>query len=171
MRNEGRLVGIDVNGKRLEGALAAARAHGVTIVEAVEGDLTAMEPHGDFFGADAVLLDAPCSGLGVLTRRPDLRWRREEGSLAELTVLQDRLLDVAAGFVRPGGRLVYATCTITEEENEARVEAFLSRHPEFEESSVEGSVPSAVMQAGRFATLPHVHGIDGAFAARLIRRS
>ena len=107
--------------------------------------------------ADRVLLDVPCSGLGVLSKRADLRWKRAPEDLDELAALQDDLLDAAARLVQPGGLLVYSTCTIEPEENEERIEAFLVRHDDFALESAEGY----------FASLPHQHRIDGAFGARL----
>ena len=169
MENRGRLVGVDVNGKRLESGLAVAGRHGLSIVEGIQADLRTLTPTDSLPEADAVLLDAPCSGLGVLTRRPDLRWRRTEESLVETTALQDQLLDAVARFVKPGGRLVYATCTIEPEENEVRVDAFVRRHPEFALDSASGDLPPSVESEGCMVTLPHVHEIDGAFAARLVR--
>jgi 16S rRNA (cytosine967-C5)-methyltransferase len=171
MGNEGRLVGIDSNRKRLASALRSANSHGLGIVEIHAGDLAEMEPSDSLPRADAVLLDAPCSGLGVLSRRADLRWQRKEESLDELTVLQDRLLDAAASFVRPEGRLVYATCTIEPEENQERITAFLGRHSDFVLERLSDSIPQDLSDERFLASLPHVHGIDGAFAACLVRRS
>ncbi|GLC35804.1 hypothetical protein PLESTB_000496000 [Pleodorina starrii] len=138
---------------------------------------------------DKVLLDAPCTGTGVLAKRADLRWRRTPEQLQELTALQDELLDAAASLVAPGGVMVYSTCSIEEEEDQQRVRAFLERHPDFELESATGPpqataaatrggpspgrpwVPPAVVSPEGFvATLPHVHDTDGAFAARLRRR-
>lgn len=170
MRNHGRVVGIDLNEKRLSRGAAAARAHGFSIVETRGGDFLKMSPSESLPPADAVLVDAPCSGLGVLARRPDLRWRRSEASIRGLIELQDALLDAAAPFVKSGGRLVYATCTITPEENEERVAAFLARNGDFAPEPVSTRVPQLLVQDGCLASLPHVHEIDGAFAACLRRR-
>ncbi|CAG9461872.1 unnamed protein product [Pedinophyceae sp. YPF-701] len=123
---------------------------------------------------DRVLLDAPCTGLGTLSRRADIRWQRSLEDLKELTQLQARLLDAAAPLVKPGGLLVYSTCTMEPEENGAQVEAFLRRHAgAFTLEPVpEGKVhPQVVAPEGWMATLPQRDGIDGAFAARLRRRS
>ncbi|KAG2499335.1 hypothetical protein HYH03_002911 [Edaphochlamys debaryana] len=148
---------------------------------------------------DKVLLDAPCTGTGVLSKRADLRWRRTPEQLEQLLGLQDQLLDSAARLVAPGGLLVYSTCSMEPEEDAERVEAFLQRHPDFEaepaaraglvaaavkgqgqKGGVEGEeegegvvrgVPAEVVTAAGFMqTLPHVHGTDGAFAARLRRK-
>jgi 16S rRNA (cytosine967-C5)-methyltransferase len=122
---------------------------------------------------DVVLLDAPCSGTGVLAKRADLRWRRTAEQIQELSRLQGELLDAAAELVAPGGLLVYSTCCLEPEENVEQVQAFLSRHgSKFElEKPPAGAVPEACLVEGAYlVTLPHVHGIDGAFAARLRRR-
>jgi 16S rRNA (cytosine967-C5)-methyltransferase len=120
--------------------------------------------------ADAVLLDAPCSGTGAFRRHPDARWRLTAGDIASLSAMQREFLAAAARVVRPGGLLIYATCTLEPEENDTQVEAFLAEHPEFHlEPPRDGVVPDAVMDAGRLRVLPQRHGVDGAFAARLRR--
>ncbi|HJU75901.1 MAG TPA: 16S rRNA (cytosine(967)-C(5))-methyltransferase RsmB [Gemmatimonadaceae bacterium] len=119
---------------------------------------------------DAVLLDAPCTGTGTFRRHPDARWRLTPDDIASLGVLQRELLDAAATLVRPGGLLVYATCSLEPEENYAQVEAFLATHHEFRlEPPREGVIPDTVLDAGRLRVLPQRHGVDGAFAARLRR--
>ncbi|MBO6576361.1 MAG: hypothetical protein JJ896_16740 [Rhodothermales bacterium] len=120
--------------------------------------------------ADRVLVDAPCTGLGVLAGRADLRWRRSPEDFAQLAPLQRELMDAAAGVVRPGGLFVYSTCSIAPEENELQAEAFLERHAGFEAESALDSVPDKlVTDAGHLATLPQRDGIDGAFGARFRR--
>lgn len=143
---------------------------------------------------DAVLLDAPCSGTGVLSKRADLRWRRTQEQVErDLPVLQDALLDAAAALVRPGGRLVYATCSVERDENDARVEAFLARPAggafeveplsalgvgggggggggDEEEEEERVRLWRGALDGPYLRLLPHVHGTDGAFACRLRRR-
>jgi 16S rRNA (cytosine967-C5)-methyltransferase len=123
---------------------------------------------------DRVLVDAPCSGLGTLRRNPDLKWRQSPAALAELTVKQGAILHAAAGLVKSGGRLVYATCSLLAEENQEIVAAFLAQHPAFE------AIPAAVALAEQRIDLPmetylqlkpHVHGTDGFFAAVLQRKA
>jgi len=118
---------------------------------------------------DGVLLDVPCTGTGTLARHPDARWRVGPDELRALVKLQREILQGAARAVRPGGVLVYATCSLEPEENEIQVELFLEDHPEF--ALEPGSAPASMLDAqGRLFLLPHVHGFDGAFAARLRRR-
>lgn len=118
---------------------------------------------------DTVLVDAPCSGLGVLRRRLDLRWRVREEDIERLAGLQGRLLDSAASLVRPGGLLVYSTCTLAPEENHGQVAGFLARHPDFKLDPADGLMPPGTVRDGMLQTWPHLHGMDGAFAARLRR--
>ena len=119
---------------------------------------------------DAVLVDVPCTGTGTFRRHPDARWRLRVSDLAVLPAIQRSILRAAAGAVRPGGLLVYSTCSLETEENDAQVESFLSDSPEWRlEPPPEGAVPAAVLDAGRLRVLPQRHGTDGAFAARLRR--
>jgi 16S rRNA (cytosine967-C5)-methyltransferase len=121
---------------------------------------------------DAVLLDAPCSATGTMARHPDARWRITAAAIARLARRQATLLEAAAPLVRAGGVLVYATCSLEPEENERQVEAFLERHSEYERSAAQAVVSAdLVSAAGDFQSLPHRHGIDGAYAARLMRRN
>lgn len=123
-------------------------------------------------GADGVLLDAPCTGTGTLRRHPDGRWRVRPEDLAALVTLQRELLDAAAGLVRPGGWLVYSTCSLEPEENAGQVDAFLGAHPEFVLDPPEGAVDAALLDArGMLVVLPQRTGVDGSFAARLRRRT
>jgi len=120
---------------------------------------------------DAVLLDAPCSGTGTFRRHPDARWRLKPSDVAVMTALQRALIRAAAAIVRPGGLLIYSTCSIEPEENDAQVESFLadSGGAWTLEPPPAGAVPPAVLDAGRLRVLPQSHGVDGAFAARLRR--
>ncbi len=122
--------------------------------------------------ADLVLIDAPCTGTGTFRRHPDGRWRVTPADLATLAVLQAELLDAAARLVRPGGWLVYATCSLEREENEVQIDGFLARRPEFApDPPARGTDAALIDGAGRLCVLPQRHGVDGAFAARLRRRA
>ncbi len=171
MENRGQLVAVDANAARLDAARRGALALGCTNVEYHTADATQLEDVLGDVRPERVLVDAPCTGLGVLAKRPDLRWRRRPSDIPELTFLQDRLLDAAASAVRSGGLIVYSTCTIESVENEDRVRDFLDRHDDFTSESVASFVPDEfVTEDGYFTSLPHLHGIDGAFAARLRRK-
>jgi 16S rRNA (cytosine967-C5)-methyltransferase len=119
---------------------------------------------------DFVLLDAPCTGTGTFRRHPDARWRIKASDLAVLSALQRTLLKSAAECVRVGGFLVYSTCSLETEENDAAVEHFLRDRPNWRlEAPPVGVVPATVMDGGYLRVLPQAHGTDGAFAARLRR--
>lgn len=114
-------------------------------------------------------MDAPCLGTGTFARHPDARWRVSPDALARLAAQQADLLDAAAEAVRPGGLLVYATCSLEPEENEQQVDRFLERHPVFRREPAE-DFPAALLSAkGDLMILPHRHAMDGGFAARLRR--
>jgi 16S rRNA (cytosine967-C5)-methyltransferase len=118
----------------------------------------------------AVLVDAPCTGTGTFRRHPDARWRLKVSDLAVMAALQRAILRAAAEIVAPGGLLIYSTCSLEPEENDAQIEAFLSEHPDWRlEPPPDGAVPASVLDAGRLRVLPQRHGTDGAFAARLRR--
>ena len=119
---------------------------------------------------DVVLLDVPCTGTGTFRRHPDARWRLKPSDLAVMSALQRAIIRAAATVVKPGGLLIYSTCSLEPEENDAQVESFLRDSPEWRlEPPPEGSVPPGVLDAGRLRVLPQRHGTDGAFAARLRR--
>ncbi len=119
---------------------------------------------------DGVLIDVPCTGTGTFRRHPDARWRLKMSDLAVLGALQRAIIRAAATVVRPGGLLVYSTCSLEPEENDEQIESFLSEHPDWSlEPPPDGAVPDAVLDAGRLRVLPQRHGADGAFAARLRR--
>jgi 16S rRNA (cytosine967-C5)-methyltransferase len=122
---------------------------------------------------DRVLVDAPCTGFGTLRRNPDLKWRQTPEDVVELAARQARILDSAATLVKPGGRLVYATCSVLPEENDAIVDAFLASHDAFAERDAAAVLAHAgvPLDTGpRLRLLPHLHGCDGFFAAVLDRR-
>jgi len=117
---------------------------------------------------DAVLIDVPCTGTGTLSRHPDARWRLRISDLAVMAALQRSILRAAAAVVRPGGLLIYSTCSLEPEENDAQIESFLAEHGDWQlEPPSEGVVPASVLDAGRLRVLPQRSGVDGAFAARL----
>jgi 16S rRNA (cytosine967-C5)-methyltransferase len=119
---------------------------------------------------DVVLVDAPCTGTGTFRRHPDARWRLKPSDLAVMAATQRAILRAAAGAVAPGGLLIYSTCSLEPEENDAQVESFLADHPDWTlDPPPAGTVPATVLDAGRLRVLPQRHGTDGSFAARLRR--
>jgi 16S rRNA (cytosine967-C5)-methyltransferase len=171
MRNQGEIVACDVRGAALAELQKRASRAGVTIIKTFVlegGPLEHAQPSGLF---DAVFVDAPCSGTGTWRRQPELRWRLAPARLAELMALQDRLLDQAAGLVRPGGRLFYATCSILPSENQDRVAAFQVRHPAFESLNLaeNGGANPPPGLTWDFRASPAGTGTDGFFCAGLRR--
>ena len=169
MNGEGDILAVDISSERLDKLAESALSYHAENIRVRRADATEVE----LDETDAVLLDAPCTGTGVLSKRADLRWRRDQDSLDNAVELQAELLDSAAGMVKKGGRLVYSTCSLEEEENMEQVMNFLDRHENFEMQSVEGYVPDEVMVHGGLAyqTFPHKHGCDGHFGVLLKRTS
>ena len=117
---------------------------------------------------DRVLVDAPCTGFGTLRRNPDLKWRHAASAVDELALKQAGILHAAARLVKPGGRLVYATCSILHAENEAIAHAFVAAHPEFSALSCEALLATQRIDIAcgpQLRLKPQVHGTDGFFAA------
>ena len=167
MADRGRLLAFDPQPARLARVAEATARLGVTIVEPVEGAVETLAPRWRET-CDAVLVVAPCSSLGVLRRNPDAKWRRQRDDLVAATARQRAILAAAAGLVRPGGRLVYATCSLEPEENDDVVRAFRAERPDFVVDTPAG-VPVAADDAGFVRCLPHRHGTDGFTAIRLRR--
>lgn len=172
MGASGRVFAWDVHAHRVELIRAAARRLGLDNVRPSVRDARRTDPDMAL-SMDAVLVDAPCSGLGVMWDKPDIRFRATEESLSQVIPLQREILDACAEMVRPGGLLVYSTCTILPEENEAQARAFLERHPEFEPDGGAEWLPEALrghLADGRIQLMPDCDGIEGFFIARMRRR-
>ncbi|WP_372634507.1 16S rRNA (cytosine(967)-C(5))-methyltransferase RsmB [Fodinibius sp.] len=167
MNAEGSILAVDISSERLDRLAESALSYHAENIRVRRADVTELT----LDEADGVLLDAPCTGTGVLSKRADLRWRRDEESLRNAVELQKELLDSAARMVKKGGRLVYSTCSLEEEENMEQVMNFLDRHEHFELQTVEGYVPDEVMVDGGFGyqTFPHKHNCDGHFGVLLKR--
>jgi 16S rRNA (cytosine967-C5)-methyltransferase len=179
MRSTGRLYAFDIHARRLAGLGPRLKRSGLSNVHpaaiATENDLRVKRLSGKI---DRVLVDAPCSGSGTLRRNPDLKWRFDEAELARVNAVQHKVLNAAARLVKPGGRLVYSTCSLLAEENEGVIEQFMAGHPQFQAvPAVEVlrsqgiEIPGLEPRAPYFVMLPHVHATDGFFAAVLQRQS
>jgi 16S rRNA (cytosine967-C5)-methyltransferase len=179
MRSTGRLYAMDVSAKRLAKLKPRLARSGLSNVHPVviesERDPKLKRMAGK---ADRVLIDAPCSGLGTLRRNPDLKWRQTLEAVAELAAKQASILASASRLVKPGGRLVYATCSLLREENQDVVDAFVAAHPEFEiESATDILRAQGIALEGRvdanpmLELWPHRSGTDGFFAAVLKKRA
>ncbi|WP_300332108.1 RsmB/NOP family class I SAM-dependent RNA methyltransferase [Accumulibacter sp.] len=173
MRSQGRLYAFDVAEHRLARLKPRLARSGLSNVHPLriesERDLKVKRLAGKL---DRVLVDAPCSGLGTLRRNPDLKWRQTPASVDELSVKQAAILRAAATLVKPGGRLVYATCSLLAAENEAVVDAFLSAHPDFIVHSAEEILAAqqiAVSCGERLRLLPQVHATDAFYAVAMER--
>lgn len=175
MRNSGRLYAFDVSAKRLYNLGQRLKRSGLSNLHSQllvsERDPKLKRLLGKF---DRVLVDAPCSGLGTLRRNPDLKWRQTLLDIEQLTAKQTSILDSASRLVKPGGRLVYATCSLLAEENENIAQAFMTAHPEFKlqhagEILAQQQIP---LESGEYLTLlPHRNGTDGFFAAVFERQN
>ncbi len=173
MNSEGRVYAFDTSEKRLANFKPRLKRSGLSNVHPQvlqsETDVRVKRLNGKI---DRVLVDAPCSGLGTLRRNPDIKWRQKPDSVAEMTIKQAAILRSAAHLVKPGGRLVYATCSLLHEENEAIVDAFLESEPAFRlvNSSEALARTGVTIDTGEyFRVFPHSHGMDGFFAAALDR--
>lgn len=168
MQNQGELMAVDTSAGRLEALQQNLARLGVRVAQARQADGAALEGVGSF---DRVLVDAPCTGLGTLGRRPDIRWRVNPDDPARLAELQLRLVKQGAELLRPGGVLLYATCTITEAENQGVVAALLDDRPDLrlDWSGLEPALARCLEPDGYWRTAPHQHGSDAFFAARLVK--
>lgn len=173
-----KVTAVDASAERLKRVSENLARLGLA-ADIVTADAATWNPGRTF---DAVLLDAPCTATGTIRRHPDILHLKRHSDLAKLTAIQTSLLDAAARLVRPGGRLVYCTCSLEPEEGRAQIEMFLARHPDFQrlpvEAGEEGIVAEWLTQSGDLRTLPFhtpagdsaARGMDGFYAARLVRQ-
>lgn len=168
MKNEGEVIAVDKYEAKLNLIKVSCERLGLRNVRLQAADATTLESEV----ADRVLLDVPCSGLGVLSKKPDIKWKRDVADLIKLTRIQSDLLENAARLVKRGGVLVYSTCTTEPEENQGIIKAFLARHPEFSLDPAGAFVNGDLVTTDGFVeTFPHRHTMDGSFAARLVKSS
>lgn len=176
MQNEGTIIAVEIHAHKVPLINGTCRRLGLNCVEVINGDALHLskiitKP------ADRVLVDAPCSGLGVLRRKSDARWRKAEGDIAELKRLQTAILNEAARLVKPGGTLVYSTCTVEPDENFEVIKEFRQSHRDFVPQDLNNLLPFRLERPedihmaakGYVQLLPHIHGTDGFFIARLDR--
>jgi 16S rRNA (cytosine967-C5)-methyltransferase len=174
MENKGEILAVDIHPHKLELIKENCDRLGISNVKGLAADAEKL-PEQLYEWADFILVDAPCTGLGVLRRRPDARWRKEPGQETAIVRLQARILASAARCLKNGGVLVYSTCTITREENLGQVENFLSRHPDFALEDLTAFLPDSLndqgtMNMGYLEILPHRHGMDGFFISRMRKK-
>lgn len=170
MKNTGKIIAVDASEQKialLQKNCRRVKAHNIEtrVMDATKADLKFIK------AADAVLIDAPCSGFGTLRRHPDIRWNKTLKQIRALSEIQYNLLKNAAAHIKPGGILVYSTCSIEPMENEEVIQRFLKDFPMYTIENARRFLPdvplSAITPEGFVQTLPHEHGVDGAFAVRL----
>jgi 16S rRNA (cytosine967-C5)-methyltransferase len=171
MQSQGRLYAFDVSEARLNNLAPRLKRSGLSNVHpqliSTENDIRVKRLAGKI---DRVLVDAPCSGLGTLRRNPDLKWRQSAASVDELAVKQKAILRAAASLLRPGGRLVYATCSVLAQENRAVVDEFLAMHPDYKKIDCREALDDShvALDCGEYLELrPQIHDTDAFFAAVL----
>ena len=172
IEKKGKIIALDINPKRLLMlADTSLRYQLRDTIYPVAGDaLYASSIFNCSF--DRILIDAPCSGLGTISRHPDIKWTRKEEDIKMLSEIQKKMLDRVAPLLKKGGRMLYVTCTISKEENEMTVRSFLNRHPEIRLLNIGSEIPwlnDLVDKEGFFRTYPHIHGMDGFFCALFSR--
>jgi len=173
MDNKGVVVARDIHPHKLKLVEENCRRLGITNVRTEL--YNARELDKDSVGQfDRVLLDAPCSGLGVIRRKPDLRWKKEPDNFEELSALQKEMLGLASRYVKPGGFLIYSTCTINKTENINVVKDFLANNPDFQLVSLKGLIPDGLIEKkaedGLLELFPNTQGTDGFFIAKIEKR-
>lgn len=166
MENQGRIIAGDLHQSRLKKVRHNAQRLGIDLIEPIPGDARQLDFPGQ---GDRLLLDVPCSGLGTLHKRPDLRWRQTPHTIEKLCQLQQELLRHTCRWVKPGGTLVYATCTLNHQENQDQIHRFLRDHPQWAiEAPPEGSFLRRFMAPEQWIYLiPPIHHSDGFFMVKL----
>lgn len=167
MKNQGKIIAVDKYDHKLNLIRSSCDRLGIDIVDYVVGDASELELES----VDKILVDVPCSGLGVLRKKPDIKWKREPDDLLKLNVYQTGLLNNAAKLLKPGGAIVYSTCTTEPEENFMIIEEFLKTHTDFVIDDATKYINNILVNENKCVeTYPHKHHIDGSFAARLIKK-
>lgn len=172
MKNKGVIVAADTGGKKLESLQRDIQKLGIDIVLTKTINILKTTIKNFDFYFDRVLIDAPCTGLGVLRRNPDTKWKRSKNDIIRLGAKQKRMLNAAANLVKPGGILVYAVCSCEKEENEDVIDKFLEKREDFsiDKNYKSDRYEQFITQKGFLKTYPHINSMDGFFAARLLRK-
>jgi 16S rRNA (cytosine967-C5)-methyltransferase len=168
MKNEGEILAVDEASWKLEQLRHNAERQGIKIIRTLASDILNLSP-GHLGPFDRVLIDAPCSGFGSLRRNPDIKWRRHPKDPYRFSLLQKSFLEQGARFVKRGGVLVYATCTLFNEENEEVAKHFITTHPEWLVEAAGDFLPQScqsMVEGPFFSSWPHRHGVDGFFGTR-----
>jgi 16S rRNA (cytosine967-C5)-methyltransferase len=166
--DEGTVISVDKYESKLKSIKEGAERLHLKSIKTMVADASSVEFEELF---DVVFADLPCSGLGTLTKKPDIKWKREREDIALLVNTQKEIISNAVRFVKPGGALIYSTCTIEPEENEDVISWFLAENPDFTLDPAEKYLPADICRSGCMQTYQHIHNIDGAFAARLVRKT
>lgn len=172
INNKGSITAVDVSSTKLPLIENSAGRLGISIITTRTADLTQRGRFSDS-SFDRILLDAPCSGLGVIRRNPEAKWRITPADITRLAVTQKRILEQTSRLLKPGGTLLYSTCSTSIEENEKVIEDFLFKHSDFVLENLTSFFPASkelFTELGMFRVWTHKHGMDGFFAARLRRR-
>jgi 16S rRNA (cytosine967-C5)-methyltransferase len=170
MENRGRILALDINKKKIDAVCKSISRLDAAIVDAQVGDAREEPGKASLESFDRVLIDAPCTGLGTLRRNPEIKWRACPEDAEKCSILQKAILENAAHYLKKGGYLIYSTCTITKEENEAVIKDFTDRHPDFICNRPPDAINSSLVDdRGYFRSYPHRHGTDGFFGAVLVR--
>lgn len=168
MNNKGRVIAKDIYENKLELIRQTSKRLGLDIIQTEAADASVAGK--DFIGkADRVLADVPCTGFGIIRRKPDIKWSRKEQDIRELSLLQKRILRTSAEYLKPGGIIVYSTCTFGKEENESLIEEFLRENSGFEPVPFDELLPEGMrcFKKGMLQLYPNVHETDGFFIAKM----
>ncbi|HEY7168464.1 MAG TPA: 16S rRNA (cytosine(967)-C(5))-methyltransferase RsmB [Candidatus Binatia bacterium] len=169
MNDTGEVVAIDISRTGIRKITENTKRLGLRSVRAVETDASELVDQAQF---DRILVDAPCSGFGTLRSHPEIKWNRGEVDIRRLTALQGKILEKVLSYLKPGGVLVYSTCTLIEEENEGIVRSLLQRHSDVVLENASTYLPEtarSLVSSNFLLALPHQHGTDGFFAARMTK--
>lgn len=174
MKNKGEIISLDIHEHKLALVDKNAERLGVNIIKTRLKDSTVFDEEYLDYG-DRVLLDAPCSGLGLIRKKPEIRWSIKPEDIMELQKVQMRIIDNASKYVKKGGILLYSTCTISREENEDIIENFVKENPNYQLEDISEFISDKItgdesQSTGYIKLFPHIHSMDGFFIAKLIRK-